>query len=172
MSGNYHRCLPALLAPPPHKPHSPHIVADVVTSLVGRGHTVTVKAAGNESFSFVVDGVSVSIRAGSPSDNKWGELWFFVSVEGMDSFARVNAGKVLHNAPFSFVDASGNEVDPIGPLATCWASVWPTRHEGMRTWRDFAERIGSATTVKETKDMLYLDQESFADAVELVLRTD
>ena len=168
-SANYHRVLPALLSPT-NKPRSPHVLSDMCTILMERGHSVSLSSIDFEALSFFifVDGSSLWVRAGPTEDNSATEVWYFVSnASNTNGFVRVNVAKILEKAPFRFEDLNGNSHFPIEHMATTWFDVWPKE---TMTWEDYSLNVlQMPSRVVEERDHLYVDECSLVYAIEFIL---
>lgn len=148
-------------------------MSDVFTALLERKHEATFVSAdfARGLFRFVVDGVPVLLRAGDARDNGPASIWFFASREGSNHFARVNAAKILAGVPYAFVDEEGR---PTNPIPNPWPAAWELRYPDapLASWDEMATRLGITARVQEVRDLIYLDAESLADAIEFVLQHD
>lgn len=164
------RAFVAMAKTGPHRPRSPHAVADVCTLLAERGCSVRLASVDRaaDAVRMFVDGVPVCVAAGPPADGASPETWHFVfNADSPATFVRVSASRVLTGAPHRFRVPRGHP-HPMAAVAKDWLRLWP---RAPVEWDEYAAGVlGMRAPIKKRRDIGYVDAAAIADGVAFVVR--
>lgn len=149
---------------------SPYIVADLVTTLRHRGHTVKLmrwnSRAVNGELDVLVDGVHVLLRGENIADNDGENVFFFGKESGANRFVRFNVAEKVAKCPTHFetfcLDTfEMKQFNVIEKISGDWVSLWPMHGVPY-------DKLPNVKTSEENT-LCVLSEEKFADAIEFLL---
>jgi len=142
---------------------SPHLVADLTSRLRTEYPSttlVTTTFAPRLQLHYKLEGKDVHVRQAGVRENSLHQSWFYVSSRPSAAI-RVNAARIVPDAPLTFVDNDGTHVTDkvFGPLLRDWRSAWSTD--------TLDEYIPSSFT-----GIMYESEDALVEAVQTLLRIE